>query len=133
MDEGDPWAASTAPQLQSQLESAGFTVTLVPAASAAAAGALLSDGVGRPGAHPPHDVALPEPEPWPGTRTCSGPPGQNGSQNWTNYDNDTFNSLVTKALAAAEPAPDRAGLPDGRHAAVGGHASLSRSSPSRRL
>ena len=25
-----------------------------------------------------------------------GPPGQNGSQNWTNYDNSTFDSLVTR-------------------------------------
>ena len=44
VDDGDPWAAGAAPQLQAQLESAGFAVSLTPAASAAAAGELLADG-----------------------------------------------------------------------------------------
>jgi peptide/nickel transport system substrate-binding protein len=96
VDESDPWAASVAPQLQSQLESAGFTVTLTPERSAAAAGELLAGGTA--------DVALIP-------RTTSpflsdsvawysdllGSPGQNGSQNWTNYDNGTFANLVTQA------------------------------------
>ena len=38
VDERDPWAASTAPQLQSQLEDAGFTLSLIPARSGGAAG-----------------------------------------------------------------------------------------------
>jgi peptide/nickel transport system substrate-binding protein len=96
VDESDPWAASAAPQLQSQLEGAGFTVTLTSARSAVVAGELLAAGTA--------DVALIP-------RTTSpflsdsvawysdllGSPGQNGSQNWTNYDNGTFANLVTQA------------------------------------
>jgi peptide/nickel transport system substrate-binding protein len=96
VDESDPWAAGVAPQLQSQLESAGFTVSLTPERSAVAAGDLLAEGTA--------DVAL-----IPRTSTpflsdsvawysdLLGSPGQNGSQNWTNYDNGTFANLVTQA------------------------------------
>jgi peptide/nickel transport system substrate-binding protein len=95
VDEGDSWAAATAPQLQSQLQAAGFSVTLSPAPSAAAAGALLADGSA--------DLALlsrtatpflSESVAW--FSDLLGSPGQNGSQNWTNYDNGTFNSWVTQ-------------------------------------
>jgi ABC-type transport system substrate-binding protein len=95
VDESDPFAASTAPQLQSQLESAGFIVTLTPAASAAAAGALLSEGSADLALIPrTTSPFLSESVAW--YSDLLGSPGQNGSQNWTNYDNDTFNSLVTQ-------------------------------------
>jgi peptide/nickel transport system substrate-binding protein len=96
VDEGDPWAASAAPQLQSQLQSAGFSVSLTPEASAAAAGELLSAGTVDV-ALVPHTSTpfLSETMAW--YSNLLGPPGQNGSQNWTNYDDHTFNSLVTKA------------------------------------
>ena len=32
-----------------------------------------------------------------------GPPGQNGSENWTNYDNSTFNSTVITASQQLNP------------------------------
>jgi peptide/nickel transport system substrate-binding protein len=102
VDENDSWAANVAPQLQSQLESAGFTVSLIPAGSAEAAGELLSDGA--------VDLAL---IPYTSTPFLSetlawysdllGPPGQDGSQNWTNYDSSTFASLVTKASQQLNP------------------------------
>jgi len=96
VDESDPWAVAVAPQLQSQLMTAGFTVSLLPEASAAAAGGALSGGAA--------DLALM-------ARTTSpflsetmawysdllGPPGQNGSKDWSNYDNPTFEGLITKA------------------------------------
>ena len=44
VDESDPWAVAVAPQLQAQLTSAGFAVSLVPEASANAAGRALSEG-----------------------------------------------------------------------------------------
>jgi len=95
VDESDPWATSTAPQLQSQLESAGFIVTLTPAGSAAAAGALLSEGSADLALIPrTTSPFLSESVAW--YSDLLGTPGQNGSQNWTNYDNDTFNSLVTQ-------------------------------------
>jgi len=102
VDESDPWAASVAPQLRSQLESAGFTVSLTPERSGAAAGELLADGTA--------DLAL-----IPRTSTpflsktvawysdLLGSPGQNGSQNWTNYDNGTFANLVTRASQQLNP------------------------------
>jgi ABC-type transport system substrate-binding protein len=108
VDESDPWAASTAPQLQAQLESAGYVVSLAPAPSAAAAGDLLSDGTA--------DLAL-----LPRTATpflsetigwysnVLGTVDQNGSQDWSNYDNSTFDSLITKAsedLSAPSAAMD---------------------------
>jgi len=95
VDEGDAWAASTGPQLQSELESAGFTVTLTPAASAAAAGALLSDGTADLALLPTTTSPfLSESLAW--YSDLLGPAGQNGSQNWSNYDNGTFNNLVTQ-------------------------------------
>jgi peptide/nickel transport system substrate-binding protein len=102
VDEGDPWAAGTAPQLQSQLESAGFTVSLTPAASAAAAGELLSDGSADLALLPRTSTPfLSETLAW--YSDLLGTPGQDGSQNWTNYDNRTFNSLVTKASQQLSP------------------------------
>ena len=96
VDESDPWAASVAPQLQSQLESAGFIVSLTPAASAAAAGELLSDGSADLALIPRTSTPFPsETLAW--YSDLLGSPGQDGSQNWTNYDNGTFDSLVTKA------------------------------------
>jgi peptide/nickel transport system substrate-binding protein len=95
VDESDPWAASAAPQLQSQLESAGFTVSLTPAASAAAAGELLSDGTADLALIPRTSTPfLSESMAW--YSDLLGTPGQDGSQNWTNYDNHTFASLVTQ-------------------------------------
>jgi Bacterial extracellular solute-binding proteins, family 5 Middle len=96
VDESDPWAVAVAPQLQAQLISAGFAVSLVPEASANAAGVALSDGSA--------DLALlalttspflSEALAW--YSDLLGPPGQNGSQNWTNYQSTTFENLITKA------------------------------------
>jgi ABC-type transport system substrate-binding protein len=96
VDEDDPWAAATAPQLQSQLESAGFAVTLDPAPSATAAGAILSAGTTDlallPRATTPF---LSESMAW--YSDLLGPPGQDGSQDWSDYQDSTFDSLVTKA------------------------------------
>jgi peptide/nickel transport system substrate-binding protein len=98
VDESDPWAAGVGPQLQAQLESAGFAVSLIPATSAAAAGRLLSDGTVDLAILPHTSTPfLSETLAW--YSDLLGPPGQNGSQNWTNYDNHTFDSLVTKASA----------------------------------
>jgi ABC-type transport system substrate-binding protein len=102
VDEGDPWAVSVGPLVAAQLEAAGFAVTLTPAASATAAGELLSTRTA--------DVALIP-------RTSSpflsqalawytdllGPPGQDGSQDWTGYESSMFDSLVTRASQQLNP------------------------------
>jgi peptide/nickel transport system substrate-binding protein len=96
VDEDDPWAKATAPQLEAQLEHAGFVLSVYPAASAEQAGEVMADGFA--------DLALLP-------RTISpflsqtlawyspllGPPGQNGSKDWTGYDNPSFNGLITAA------------------------------------
>jgi peptide/nickel transport system substrate-binding protein len=98
VDESDPWAASVAPQLQSQLESAGFSVSLTPERSAVAAGELLADGTADVALIPRTSTPfLSESVAW--YSNLLGAPGQNGSQNWTNYDNGTFANLVTQASA----------------------------------
>ena len=118
VDESDPWAASTAPQLQSQLEGAGFTVSLIPAGSGAAAGALLSGGSA--------DLAL-----IPRTTTpflsetpglVLGPARVAGPERVAELDQLRQRHLRQPGhagLRAAELAPDHARLPGGRHAAVG--------------
>ena len=102
VDDGDPWAASVAPELQSELESAGFIVSLLPEASAAAAGELLSDGTADLALIPRTSSQFPsETLAW--YSDLLGSPGQDGSQDWTNYDSSTFNSLVTRASQQLNP------------------------------
>lgn len=102
VDDGDPWAVATAPQLQAQLTSAGFAVSVIQAASTTAAGEELSAGSA--------DLALLP-------RTTSpflsqsiawysdllGPPGQGGSQDWSDYDSTTFENLVIQASQQLNP------------------------------
>lgn len=96
VDESDPWAAAVAPQLQSQLEGAGFTVSLTPEASAAAAGELVSEGTADLALVPCTSTPF-QSESLAWYSDLLGTPGLDGSQDWTNYDNGTFASLVTKA------------------------------------
>ncbi len=95
-DASDPWAVAVAPQLQSQLQSAGFTVSLIPEASATAAGGALADGSANLALLAlTTSPFLSQAVAW--YSDLLGPPGQNGSQNWTNYDSTTFENLITKA------------------------------------
>jgi peptide/nickel transport system substrate-binding protein len=96
VDDGDPWALASGPQIQSQLESAGFAVTLVPAASEAAAGEMLSSGAADLALIPrTSSPFLSQAMAW--YSNLLGPAGEDGSENWSGYDSGTFNSLVTKA------------------------------------
>jgi ABC-type transport system substrate-binding protein len=102
VDEGDPWAAAVAPQLQAQLESAGFAVSLLPAAGVTAAGDILSDGTADLALMPQTTSPfLSQAMAW--YSTLLGPPGQDGSQDWTDYDSSTFNNLVTTASRQLNP------------------------------
>ncbi|MGP0029907.1 MAG: ABC transporter substrate-binding protein [Acidimicrobiales bacterium] len=102
VDDGDAWAAATAPQLEAQLEAAGYTVSLLSEPDATAAGTTLSTDDA--------DLAL---LPMSGSpfysqsiawySTLLGLPGQNGSQDWTNYNDTTFNQMVTMASQQLNP------------------------------
>jgi peptide/nickel transport system substrate-binding protein len=102
VDEGDTWAASTAAQLQSQLEAAGYVVSLIPELSAAATGAALSSGGADLALVPRTSTPfLSQALAW--YTTLLGAPGQDGSQDWTNYNDATFNQLVTTASRQLNP------------------------------
>jgi peptide/nickel transport system substrate-binding protein len=102
VDDGDPWALAVGPQVQSQLTSAGFTVSLIPATSAAAAGAELSGGSADLALIPRTTSSfLSQTAAW--YSDLLGPPGQDGSQDWSNYDNTAFENLTTKASEQLNP------------------------------
>jgi peptide/nickel transport system substrate-binding protein len=96
VDEGDPWAAAVAPLVQAELQNAGFAVSLTALPSAAAAGAALSAGSTDLALIPlASSPFLSQTLAW--YSNLLGPAGQNGSQNWSGYDNRPFNRLITKA------------------------------------
>jgi peptide/nickel transport system substrate-binding protein len=101
-DESDVWATATAPQLQAQLQSAGFDITLVPEATAGATGAALSSGSADLALLPRTSTPfLSQALAW--YTTLLGAPGVDGSQDWTNYSDSTFNQLVTTAAHQLNP------------------------------
>jgi peptide/nickel transport system substrate-binding protein len=102
VDTGDPWATATAPQLVGQLSAAGFTVSTYDVPSASQAGAVLANGFADLALIPrTTSPFLSESLAW--YTELLGPPGQDGSQDWTGYDNSTFNQLVTTASQQLSP------------------------------
>jgi ABC-type transport system substrate-binding protein len=102
VDDGDPWAAATAPQLVAQLESAGYSVTTYPEPSAAQAGAVMANGFADLGLFPRTSTPF-QSETLAWYTALLGPPGQNGSEDWTNFSNTAFNQLVTTASQQLNP------------------------------
>ncbi len=97
VDGSDSWAVQTADLIAHQLGKVGLTVSVTAAASSGAAGADLAAGAA--------DMALlpfdtgPYPSVTQSWYTPSlGPPGQNGSQNWSNLDDPALNALFDKAV-----------------------------------
>ena len=102
VDAGDPWAAASAPVLQSQLEVAGFTTYLYPVASAFRAGEVLADGYADMALLPrTGSPFLSQSQAW--YTSELGPPGQIGSENWTDYSNSQFDALVDAASQQLNP------------------------------
>jgi peptide/nickel transport system substrate-binding protein len=102
VDEGDPWAAAAAPTIHDELEAAGFDTTITMAPTATNAGEQLAAGFA--------DLALmpqtfsPYPSQMLAWYTSNlGPPGKNGSQNWTSFSNAQFEQLVLKASRQLYP------------------------------
>jgi peptide/nickel transport system substrate-binding protein len=102
VDDGDPWAAATAPQLVSQLESFGYAVSVYGTNSAVKAGEVMANGFADLALIPqPSTPFLSQTLAW--YTTLLGPPGQNGSEDWTIFSNNAFNQLVTTASQQLNP------------------------------
>lgn len=97
-DAADPWARQVAALLPHQLGAAGITLHLLPAPSAQTAGTDLSLGRAELALLPLHSSPFPsQAVAW--YTPLLGPPGTDGSQDWTNLDDPTVNHLL---LAASE-------------------------------
>ncbi len=101
-DSSDPWATAAAPVMQSELLAAGLDTTLLPVDGAAKTGQVLADGYADlavlPVTFTPYmsqTIAM--------YTQLLGPPGKNGSQDWTGYSNSQFDALVTKASKQLNP------------------------------
>ncbi len=102
VDEADPWAATTATLLDTQLSRAGFTVDVISEPSLTAAGEALAGG--------PADMALlpMASTTYPSQATAwysmlLGSPGLDGSQDWTNFSSPTLDNLLTRASQELNP------------------------------
>ncbi len=102
VDQGDAWAAQSAALVTQQLQAAGIGVTDVLADSATAAGTDLAEGLA--------DAALLPftSSPYPSQALAwytplLGAPGHDGSQDWSNLDDQTVNNLLTKASQQLNP------------------------------
>jgi peptide/nickel transport system substrate-binding protein len=101
-DAADPWAASAAPSIHDDLVDAGFTTTLIAEPDATRTGEALADGT--------TDLALMPTDFTPYlSQTLAwytmllGPPGHNGSEDWTGYDDAAFDRTVTTASQQLNP------------------------------
>ena len=96
VDAADPWAAAVAPTIHDELEDAGFDTIVTMASTATQAGEVLAAGWA--------DLALmpqtfsPYPSQMLAWYTSNlGPPGKNGSENWTGFSDPQFDQLVLTA------------------------------------
>lgn len=102
VDTGNPWASRTAPLLAHELEDAGIPTTVVDTPSSTAAGTDLSSGAADLALLPMHS------SPYATTAIAwytdlLGPPGQGGSQDWTNFASPAFDNLLVKASQQLNP------------------------------
>jgi peptide/nickel transport system substrate-binding protein len=101
-DSSDPWATSTAPVIRAELMAAGFDVTLIPAPNAQAAGEALVAGTAQLSVVPvTFSPYLSQTLAW--YTMLLGPPGKNGSQDWTGFSDPAFDQLVETAGQQLNP------------------------------
>ncbi len=101
-DASDPWATATAPVLRSELQAAGLDTTLYAADSAAKTGQVLADGFADLAVLPvTFTPYMSQTLSW--YTTLLGPPGKNGSEDWTNYQNNQFDQTVQTASEQLNP------------------------------
>ncbi len=101
-DSSDPWASEAAPVIRAELAAAGLETTLLPVAGATQTGQVLADGFA--------DLALVPVTFSPYmSQTLSwytmllGPPGKNGSEDWTNFSDNQFDQTVQTASQQLNP------------------------------
>jgi len=102
VDQHDQWAAQAGSVIVAQLNAAGFDATEIPAQGGTAAGEDLATGAadaavlafsGTP--YPSEAISWYTPE--------LGPPGSNGSQDWSNFDDPNLNQLLNRAARQLNP------------------------------
>jgi len=101
-DSSDPWATAAAPTIRAELQAAGLDTTLLPVAGAAQTGQVLASGFADLAVLPvTFTPYMSQTMAW--YTMLLGPPGKNGSQNWTNFSNSQFDSLVVMASQQLNP------------------------------
>lgn len=101
-DASDPWATSTAPVIRDELAAAGLNVTLSAAPNAQAAGEELVAGTAQLSVVPvTFSPYLSQTLAW--YTMLLGPPGKNGSQDWTGFSDPAFDQLVQTAGQQLNP------------------------------
>ena len=102
VDAGDSWASSASPLVVADLEHAGIGVTVSTAPDAIATGMALATGTDDMALLP--FVTNPYPTLAGAWYSLSlGPPGQYGSQGWSNFNDPTLNSLLDQAAQQLNP------------------------------
>ena len=102
VDAGDSWASSASPLVVAALEHAGIGVTVSTAPDAIATGMALATGTDDMALLP--FVTNPYPTLAGAWYSLSlGPPGQYGSQGWSNFNDPTLNSLLDQAAQQLNP------------------------------
>lgn len=95
-DASDPWAAAAAPVMREELEAAGLDTTLLPVTGATQTGQVLADGFADLAVLPvTFSPYMSQTLAW--YTSLLGPPGKNGSENWTNFSNAPFEKTVQTA------------------------------------
>lgn len=102
VDAGDTWAAQTGDLLARQLEDQGIAVTTSEFPSATATGQALASGAADMALLPRHTTPYPSSAiAW--YTTLLGQPGQDGSQDWSNFSSTQLENLLTGAAHELNP------------------------------
>jgi peptide/nickel transport system substrate-binding protein len=101
-DSSDPWAAAAAPTIRDELVDAGLDTTLLPVNGATQTGQVLAAGFADLAVLPvTFTPYMSQAMAW--YTQLLGPPGKNGSEDWTNFSNSKFDQLVTTASRQLNP------------------------------
>jgi ABC-type transport system substrate-binding protein len=101
-DTGDGWAAATLDPLVKQLEHSGIAVSVVTEPDATTTGQALADGSADMALLPMASSSYTSQAiAW--YTTLLGPPGKNGSEDWSNFDSPALEAIVTKAVRELNP------------------------------
>jgi peptide/nickel transport system substrate-binding protein len=101
-DSSDPWASEAAPVIRSELQAAGLDTTLLPVAGATQTGQVLADGFADLAVLPvTFSPYMSQTISW--YTMLLGPPGKNGSENWTNFQSSQFDRTVQTASQQLNP------------------------------